>query len=98
MLLIGRVQVEPLLQDLLTCVICEALVGSWSLLLEDKNCVDVIESFQPLPEPLASVTVIGRLYFANCMFLLTLRLTWLVAFDSVRLPALTTNLAVPESA
>ena len=58
---IGFVQVESGPHDVFTFVMLEALAGSVFLPLLVMNSVDVIERFQPFPEPLASITVIGRL-------------------------------------
>jgi hypothetical protein len=59
------VHVEPPTQLLATLLMLDAVVDS--VLGEPPpvvNCVDVIVRFQPLPLPVASVTVVGTVYEA----------------------------------
>src|SRR3954467_547222 len=63
--LVGSVHVDPATQLFATLLMLNAVVAS--VLGEPPpvvNCVDVIVRFQPLPLPVASVTVVGTVYEA----------------------------------
>ena len=72
---IGFVHVEFEPHEAVTLLMLEAFAGNWSRPFVIVKFVDVIARFQQDPEPLASITVIGRVKLDRCTFLFNCRLT-----------------------
>jgi hypothetical protein len=96
--LVGFVQVVPPAQLALTEVTCDADVDS-ELPPPVENVVDVMVTFQPAPDPLASDTVIGIVYVG--VLSVPSRVTAMLGaalVDNDRVPALTVKVDVTFAA